>query len=98
MTLPLDSTPAGVVLHLKVVPGASRSRIVGLLGDRLKVAVAAPPEDGKANDAVCKLLAEALGIPARQVAVTQGHSRPQKTVTISGLPLDQIRSRLTSIS
>ena len=92
--LSLEQTASGINLLVKVVPGASRSKIVGLLGDRLKVAVAAPPEDGKANAAVCKLLAETLGVAPRAVTVTQGRSRPQKTLTITGVSLDVVRERL----
>ncbi|HSD71700.1 MAG TPA: DUF167 domain-containing protein, partial [Thermoanaerobaculia bacterium] len=51
----------GLELRIKVVPGTSRSEIVGALGDRLKVRVAAPPERGKANDALVALLREWLG-------------------------------------
>jgi uncharacterized protein (TIGR00251 family) len=75
--------PGGVELRLKVVPGASRSAIVGALGNRLKVRVAAPPEAGKANRAVVELLAAALGV--KDVRITAGHSGPEKTVLIVGL-------------
>lgn len=83
-------------LRIKVVPGSSRDRIAGLLGDRLKVAVSAPPEGGKANKAVCKLLASALGVPTRDVSVTAGHTQPQKTTTILGVTVDQAVAALTS--
>lgn len=87
---------AGVYLRIKVVPGASREKVVGMLGDRLKLAVSAPPEAGKANKAVCKLLAGALGVPARDVAVTAGHTQPTKTVAVAGLGTDQAAQRLAS--
>lgn len=82
---------------MKVVPGASRSKVVGMLGDRLKLAVAAPPKAGKANKAVCKLIAEALGVPARDVVVSAGTSKPQKTLTITGLSTDQVVERLAPL-
>lgn len=85
---------AGTAVRLKVVPGASRSRLLGLLGDRLKVAVAAAPEGGKANAAVCELLAEALGLPERDVNVTSGASQPRKTVTVAGLAPAMVAERL----
>jgi uncharacterized protein (TIGR00251 family) len=84
----------GVLVRVKVVPGASRSKVVGMLGDRLKLAVAAPPEAGKANKAVCKLIAKALDIPARDVAVSVGTTNPQKTLTVTGLSLVQVVERL----
>jgi len=79
---------------VKVVPGASRQRVAGVLGDRLKLSVPAPPEGGKANAAVCKLVASILGVPARDVAVTAGMTRPQKTLSIQGVTLEQATGRL----
>lgn len=74
--------PDGWHLRLKVVPGASRSRVVGVLGDRLKIQVAAPPEDGKANAAVVALLAQWLGLTERSVSLIAGHSQVLKTVRV----------------
>ncbi len=75
----------GCSLAVKVVPGAKRDEITGLLGTALKIRVSAPPEDGKANQAVCRLLAEALQIPRTAVLVIHGHTRPQKRIAIQGL-------------
>jgi uncharacterized protein len=88
------SVEGGVSLRVKVVPGASRSRVVGMLGDRLKLAVAAPPEDGKANKAVRELIAGILCVPTRDVAVSVGASNPQKTLMISGISPGQVVERL----
>jgi len=63
---------------VKAVPGSSRSRIAGVLGDRLKVQVAAPPEDGKANRAVAQVLADWLDLPASAVELVSGPSQPAK--------------------
>lgn len=84
----------GCTIRLKVVPGSSRSAIAGWLGERLKVRVAAPPEAGKANEAVRRLLAGALGVPPRQVAIIAGESTPEKTVLISGVSAEQVAQRL----
>ena len=73
----------GLRIDVKVVPGASRPGIVGTLGDRLKVRVAEPPEDGKANAAVERLIATWLGVT--EARVVAGHGRPQKTVEVRGL-------------
>ena len=54
-------------ISVKVVPGASRSEIVGWLGEDLKVRIQAPANDGKANDALCEFLASEFGLPARSV-------------------------------
>ena len=74
----------GVVVQIKVVPGASRDRIAGELGGALKVTVAAPPEGGKANKAVARLLAKALNLRASQVQVVRGATSPNKSVLIQG--------------
>ncbi|MCG8409173.1 MAG: DUF167 domain-containing protein [Phycisphaerales bacterium] len=81
----LKSVDNGVEIHVKVIPGASRDRIAGLLGDALKVHVAAPPEKGKANRAVEALLAKAMGVPERDVIVTSGQTSPHKVVMVTGV-------------
>ena len=70
---------------MKAVPGAKRDEIVGMLGDRLKVRVSAPPEGGRANDAICGVIAAALGVRARDVSVVGGHARAEKIVEIAGV-------------
>jgi uncharacterized protein (TIGR00251 family) len=72
-------------LNLKVVPGSSRDEIVGWLGDSLKVKVKAPPEKGRANEAVVALLAERLGTDASSIAVVSGHSSPAKVLEVDGM-------------
>lgn len=71
-------------LSLKVIPKSSRDRIVGWVGDRLKVQVTAAPERGKANDAVVEVLAKALGVPRSAIRITAGETSPLKTVEIQG--------------
>jgi uncharacterized protein (TIGR00251 family) len=75
--------PGGLDLAIKVVPGASRTEIAGLLGNRLKVRVAAAPEGGKANRALVEMLREWFGV--RDVEIVAGHSSAEKTVRISGV-------------
>lgn len=74
-----------LVLALLVVPGASRRRVLGAHGDRLRVAVTAPPEAGKANRQVTELLAEAVGVPPRQVRVVRGSTSRVKDVEVIGV-------------
>jgi uncharacterized protein (TIGR00251 family) len=71
-------------LQLKVIPKSSRDRVVGWIGDRLKIQVTAAPERGKANAAVIGVLAEALGLSRSQVRILSGGTSPLKTVEISG--------------
>ena len=88
-------TEASFRLSIKVVPGSSRSGIVGWLGDTLKVRVTAPPERGKANLAVETLLREALGLSAGAARIVSGGSSPRKVVEIVGLSEREIRRRLS---
>jgi uncharacterized protein len=94
----LRSTTEGIELRVKVVPGASRSRIDGLYGDCLKVRVAAPPERGQANQAVIAMLAEKLGVGEAHVDVVAGHASPRKIVRITRCSEAQIASALGLIS
>lgn len=75
---------ADCIVRVKAVPGASRSQVVGALGDRLKVRVAAPPEAGKANAAIAELLAQACGVAPRAVTLEQGASQAQKCFRVRG--------------
>lgn len=85
----------GVLIRVKAVPGAKRDEIAGALGDRLKVRVSAPPEDGKANRAICELLARTLDIRARDVRVTHGLSGAEKMIEALGISADAARSALS---
>jgi uncharacterized protein (TIGR00251 family) len=83
-----------VQLNVKVVPGASRSEVVGRHGDGVKVRVRAPPEGGRANDAVVELLAGALGVKSSEVRIVRGHASPHKVVDVDGIDIDEIWRRI----
>jgi uncharacterized protein (TIGR00251 family) len=85
-------------LTLRVSPGASRSGIVGRHGAGWKVRVVAAPEDGKANDAVVRLLAETLAVPLRDVQIVSGRSSRDKTVALEGMRPEEIERRLAEAS
>jgi uncharacterized protein (TIGR00251 family) len=78
-----------------VVPRASRSRVVGVHADSLKVQLAAPPVDGEANQALCDLMAKLLGVPKRAVQIQRGERSKHKTVMVSGVTPEQVLSLLT---
>ena len=86
--------PPRTRIALKVVPGSRRDQIVGPLGDRLKIKVSAPPEDGRANRAVCDLLASALGLSTRAVEVIAGATSPEKTIRVTGISAQAARAAL----
>jgi uncharacterized protein len=81
-------------LRLRVSPGARRSEIVGRHGDGWKIRVAAPPEDGRANEAMLELLAERLGLPRRAVSIVSGHGAREKTVEMVGIDRAESELRL----
>ena len=85
---------ASTRLQLRVSPGASRAGVVGRHGDAWKVRVAAPPEDGRANDAVVRLLAERLHVPRASVSVVSGHTSRDKVVELHGLDPREAERRL----
>jgi uncharacterized protein len=85
-------------LTLRVSPGATRPGIVGRHGAGWKVRVAAAPEDGKANAAVVRLLAETVGVPARDVSILAGHTSRDKTVELTGIDERETERRLTEAS
>jgi uncharacterized protein (TIGR00251 family) len=92
----MESDGAGVRLWVKAAPGSSRDQVAGVLGDRLKVRVSAPAEDGRANQAVCATIAQALGIKPRQVTIESGYTNPEKIVRIEGVSVGRVREKLRS--
>ena len=85
-------------LRLRVAPGSARSGIVGRYGEAWKVRVSAPPEDGRANDAVLHLLAETLSVPRAAVTLVSGHGARDKIVELTGLDLVEVEQRLSSVA
>lgn len=75
----------GVVLSLHIQPGAKRTEVAGLHGDALKIRLAAPPVDGKANDALIAFLAKTLGVPKANVELVSGQSSRAKRVRVAGV-------------
>lgn len=73
----------GWSLTIRVQPGAARSEVVGLYGDALRVRVAGPAVDGKANAELVRFLAELLGLPSRAVSITRGHTSRTKVVHVT---------------
>ena len=81
-------------LSVTVSPGAARSELVGRHGDGWKARIAAPPECGRANQALVELLAEALGVPRSAVRVVAGQTAKAKVVEVDGLKTEDVERRL----
>lgn len=90
----LTPKSGGFALAVKVVPGASRTRVAGDYGDGIRVTVTAAPERGAANEAVIDLLAETLKLPRANVQIISGLGNPHKEVLITSLDAGLIESRL----
>lgn len=73
-----------LTLTLHVQPGAKRTEVAGLHGEALKIRLAAPPVEGRANEALLKFIAESFGVPLRQVELKQGGQSRHKVVAITG--------------
>ncbi len=82
---------------MKVQPNAKRSGIVGVLSDRIRIALRAPAVDGKANKALVEFLADWAGISKSAVQIVRGEKSREKTVLFAGLDADQLRERLSQL-
>lgn len=80
------------MLPVKIVPGAKRTKFLGEWQGRARIAVSAPPEKGKANEAVIEFLAGRLDVHPRQLTVVAGHTHPLKTIRIEGVAADAVAS------
>jgi uncharacterized protein (TIGR00251 family) len=89
-------TSQGYILRLTVVPGAQRTQVVGLYGDRLKLRLAAPPEKGAANRELIDFLARCLNLPKSSLKLTLGAQSRSKVVAVYDLSPD-LRDRLSSL-
>lgn len=85
-------------MRLRVTPGAGRAAVVGRHGDGWKVRVTAAPENGRANEAVLRLLAEALSLPRQALTLVSGHGGRDKIVEFSGVGPALAERRLASAS
>jgi uncharacterized protein len=85
-----------VRISVRAQPGAARDRVVGKVGDDWKLAVKAPPADGKANRALIELLAALCGAPASHVALRSGGAGRRKVFEVEGLDNAEIERRLAA--
>ncbi|HKY01623.1 MAG TPA: DUF167 domain-containing protein [Burkholderiales bacterium] len=76
------TTAEGYTLAIHAQPGAKRSEVAGLHGDRLKIRLAAPPVEGRANEALIAFLADELNLPRSKVRVIKGESSREKIVAV----------------
>jgi uncharacterized protein (TIGR00251 family) len=90
----LTAHAEGVVLPVRAQPGARRAGIQGERNGALKVAVTAPPEDGRANEALVELLRDKLKLKRSQVELISGQTSRDKRFLIRGMSCEELRERL----
>jgi hypothetical protein len=80
-----EDTKDGVILNIRVLPRSSKSGFAEIQENALKIKIAAPPVDGKANDECVKVIAERLGVKKACVKIVAGHKSKNKRVSVSGI-------------
>lgn len=96
MPISITPHPDGALLAVRAQPGARKNAVIGEHGDALKVAVTAPPEDGRANAAIVELLRGWLGLKRSQVELVGGATNRNKTFLIRGVTVEELTARVTS--
>lgn len=100
-SLPMRATPAGVSIAVRAQPGAKKTAIVGIYGDgataQLKIAVQAPPTEGRANQALIAFLAQTFSLPKSQVELVSGKLSQSKVFLLRGLTSLQADAVLSSL-
>lgn len=92
----VQPTCQGFLLRLLVSPGAAQTQVVGLVGERLKIRVAAPPVRGAANEALLAFLADRLQLPRSRLRLKSGEKDRAKVVEVLGLE-PELRERLVAL-
>ena len=75
----------GIEFSVRATPNAGRSEVVGVVDEVVRVKVAAPPEGGRANDELCRVVAEWFGVRNSAISIVRGHSSRIKTVRVDGV-------------
>jgi len=94
---PVKNVPGGVTLAVRVTPRARKNEIVGLVGEAIKVKLAAPPVEGAANAALCAFLAEQLGVRKSAVTLVAGQTSRHKVVRVDGVTVDEVQARFAVV-
>jgi uncharacterized protein (TIGR00251 family) len=95
MDMTIQDLDDGAVFAAKIVPGSSgTTRICGVLDGMLKIKVSAPPEKGKANQCLLKLLAQRLDVKKNSLSIISGQTSPSKRVRVSGISAEALRAKL----
>jgi len=94
MLIPIHDNASGATFSVRVHPRARKNAITGAVGDALKVALTAPPVDGKANEACIEFFAKLLKVPRSSVTIAAGLTSRNKVIRVAGLAGAEVRTRL----
>jgi hypothetical protein len=92
--IPIKDTTSGVAFAVKIHPRARKNAITGEAGEALKLALTAPPVEGRANQACVEFLAGLLRVPRASVTIAAGQSSRNKVIRVAGLSAAEVRARL----
>ncbi len=92
--IPIRQHESSVLFSVRVHPRAKKNAITGEVGDALKVALTAPPVDGKANEACVEFFAKLLKVPRSSVTIAAGQTSRNKVVRVAGLTAEEVRRQL----
>jgi hypothetical protein len=95
----LRAAPAGVTLAVRAQPGARKTSVLGVYGEgpaaQLKIAVQAPPVEGKANEALIAFLADTFGLSKNRVEMVSGELSRSKVFLLRGVKLEEAQTKIS---
>jgi len=95
--IPVKESTKGITLAVKVQPRAQKNAVAGVVGEALKLALTAPPVEGRANEAVVEFVAELFRIPRSSVTIASGLSSRNKVIRLTGVSRPAVEQRLMAI-
>lgn len=95
--IPIQESAKGVTFAVKVHPRARKNQITGMVGEALKLALTAPPLEGRANEGAIEFFAELFDIPRSSVTIASGQTSRSKVIRVTGISADAVRRRLEEV-
>ena len=95
--IPVRDTSSGATFQVKIHPRAKKNAITGEVGPALKLALSAPPIEGRANEACIAFLADFLNVPRSSVTIAAGESSRNKLIRVSGISAPQVEAKLRAV-
>jgi uncharacterized protein len=92
--IPIQESSGGVTFAVRLHPRAKKNAIAGELGDAIKISLAAPPIEGKANEACIEFFAKLLKVPRSSVTIASGQTNRRKVIRVLGLSAVDVRKRM----